>query len=382
MDRMDNDRGEVIVDTGERTGGTARPGRLKALQAAVFISLFLLLLLPVSYMVRTNGDVKDRFAGFYAEKKDSLDIVMIGSSPVFPYYSAPKLWGETGIAMYPLSTNVQRPAAMRYLVEEAQESQSPALYIFEMRMFTMEEAGLMENMAYTRGVTDNLRYSPRRVRAIQGLVPEDDEEGRLSYYFDIFKYHTNWKMLALPSEWANMFYRHRHPLKGYTFRDEVGPLPMPELSAGGVVPIPEEQEGCLRELLAYLRREGKEALFIVSPYGLSQEEEQMFNYIGDIVNAEGYPFLDMNLCYGEIGIVFEEDFADYGSHTNALGAEKCTAYLARYLKEHYTLPDHSGDSAYASWDEAYALWQERQAKAVSTIRQRIAEGDYAEIAEE
>ncbi len=40
------------------------------LQAAVFVLLFLAILLPVSYMVRTNGDVKDRFAGFYAEKKD------------------------------------------------------------------------------------------------------------------------------------------------------------------------------------------------------------------------------------------------------------------------------------------------------------------------
>lgn len=67
------------------------------LQAAVFVLLFLAILLPVSYMVRTNGEVKDRFAGFYAEKKDSLDVVMIGSSPVFPYYAAPKLWGRRGL---------------------------------------------------------------------------------------------------------------------------------------------------------------------------------------------------------------------------------------------------------------------------------------------
>ena len=38
------------------------------LQAAIFVLLFLAILVPVSYMVRTNGDVKDRFAGFYAEK--------------------------------------------------------------------------------------------------------------------------------------------------------------------------------------------------------------------------------------------------------------------------------------------------------------------------
>lgn len=353
------------------------------IQIFLFLLLFLAILLPVSYMVRTNGDVKDRFAGFYAEKKDSLDVVMIGSSPVFPYYAAPKLWGETGIAMYPLSTNVQRPAAMRYLVEEAEKSQSPALYVFEMRMFTMEEKGLMDNMAYTRGVTDNLRYSPLRARAIQGLVPADDEEGRLSYHLDIMKYHTNWKMLALPSEWANMFYYHRHPLKGYTFRDEVGPQPMPSCGGDkGVLAMPKEQEAYLRELIAYLKEEGKEALFLVSPYGESLEEQQMFNYMAEIVAESGYDFLNMNDYYEEIGIVFEEDFADYGSHTNAVGAEKCTEFLKNYLETHYALPDHRGDVSYESWDNSYTLWQKRQDEAVRTVRERIANEDYAEIVEE
>lgn len=352
------------------------------LQAVCFLVLFGMILLPVSYMVRTNGDVKDRFAGFYAEKKDSLDVVMIGSSPVFPYYAAPKLWGETGIAMYPLSTNVQRPAAMKYLMEEAEKTQSPQLYIFEMRMFTMEEEGLMDNMAYTRGVTDNMRYSILRVKAIQGLVPEDDEEGRLSYYFDIMKYHTNWKMLALPSEWQNMFYHNSHPLKGYTFRDEVGPQPMPDIAeVEGEKPIPSEQEAYLKELLLTLQKENQDALFVVSPYGESAQEQQMFHYMEEIVASYGYPFLNMNDYYQEIGIVFEEDFADYGSHTNAVGAEKCTDFLKEYLQAHYSLPDHRGDASYASWDASYQLWRERQAEAVETVRERIANGDYAQYEE-
>ncbi len=142
------------------------------IKSVIFIGIFLLALLPVSYIVRTNGDVKDRFSGFYAEKEDTIDIVMIGSSPVFPYYSAPMLWGETGIAAYPLSSNVQRPAAMKYLVKEAEKTQSPSLYIFEMRMYTMKDEDLRANMAYTRGVTDNLRYSANRDGACIGRPVE------------------------------------------------------------------------------------------------------------------------------------------------------------------------------------------------------------------
>lgn len=354
-----------------------------ALQIAAFLGIFLLILVAVSYMVRTNGAVKDRFSGFYAEKDDTLDIVMIGSSPVFPYYAAPKLWGESGIAMYPLSSNVQRPAAMKYLVEEAEKTQSPELYIFEMRMFTMEDAGLSENMAYTRGVTDNMKYSLHRIRTIQALVPDDDEEGRLSYYLDIMKYHTNWKMLALPSEWANITYHKVSPLKGYEFKDEVGPQPMPDCGkAGGEKPIPAEQEAYLRDLLDFLRQSGKDALFIVSPYGESLEDQQMFNYMEGIVDSFGYAFLNMNNHYEEIGIIFEEDYADYGSHTNAAGAEKCTDFLRKYLQEHYTFQDKRGDKTYRSWDASYELWKQEMERARETIRGRIARGEYAEEAAE
>ncbi|MBD5458795.1 MAG: SGNH/GDSL hydrolase family protein [Lachnospiraceae bacterium] len=352
--------------------------RKQLIQGMIFIGIFLLALIPVSYIVRTNGDVKDRFSGFYAEKDNTLDIVMIGSSPVFPYYSAPKLWGETGIAAYPLSSNVQRPAAMKYLVKEAEKTQSPSLYIFEMRMYTMEDEGLSENMAYTRGVTDNLRYSGNRVETIQALVTESED--RLSYYIDLFKYHTNWKMFALSSEWKNWRYKKEHELKGFQIKDEVGPTARPEAGgAEGELPLPAEQEACLRDLLQYLQENELQALFIVSPYGESLEDQQMFNYMGRIVEEAGYHFLNMNNCYDEIGIVFEEDFADYASHTNAVGAEKCTAFLEKYLLENYSFTDKRGNSSYSSWDRAYELWLEKVKEAKAVIAEHIANEDYAVI---
>ena len=353
------------------------------IQITTFLVIFVFLFIAISYMVRTNGDVKDRFSGFYAEKDNTLDIVIIGSSPVFPYYVTPKLWGETGIAMYPLSSNVQRPVAMKYLVQEAEKSQSPELYIFEMRMFTMNDTGLKENMAYTRGVTDNMRYSYLRYKTIQAMVPEDYEEGRISFYLDIIKYHTNWKMLTMPSEWANMTYHKASPMKGYFMKDEVGPLSMPDCGgAEGVIRMSAEQETYLKDLLDFLRAEGKDALFLVSPYGETLEEQQIYNYMEEIVSSYGYPFLNLNNYYEEIGIVFEEDFADYGSHTNAVGADKCTDFLREYLQEHYDFKDKRGDAVYASWDESYMLWQQENESAREKIRERIANEDYAVIAEE
>lgn len=351
--------------------------RKQFIQSVIFIGILLPALVCASYIVRTNGDVKDRFSGFYAEEDNTLDIVMIGSSPVFPFYSAPKIWGDTGIAAYPLSTNVQRPVAMKYLVKEAEKTQSPSLYIFEMRMFTMDDEGLAENMAYTRGVTDNLTYSWNRVKTIQAMVPETED--RLSFYVDLFKYHTNWRMFAFVSEWKNWRYHKESDLKGFYVKDEVGPTTRPEAGGtSGTLKIPDSQEVYLKDLLQFLQEEDLQALFIVSPYGETLEEQQMFNYMKGIVEETGYGFLNMNDHYEEIGIVFEEDFADYGSHTNAVGAEKCTEFLEEYLQEHYQFDDKRGDERYASWDRSYELWQQRLEEAKETIADHILREDYAE----
>ena len=170
--------------------------------AVLFIAGFFVILIHLSYCLRTNGSVKDRFVGFYAEPENTIDVLMIGSSPVYPYYAAPKLWGDYGITAYPLSTNLQRPKAAMHLIREAEKTQDPQLYIFEMRMYLAADKDLTQNMAYTRGVTDNMKYSLNRIRTINDLVDEDGPEARYTFYFDIFKYHSNWKTLVLPSQLA------------------------------------------------------------------------------------------------------------------------------------------------------------------------------------
>ena len=180
-----------------------------------------------------------------------------------------------------------------------------------------------------------------------------------------------------------MTYHKANPLKGYAFKDEVGPLSMPDCGgAEGVTEIPPEQETYLRDLIEFLQAEGKDALFIVSPYGESLTDQKMYNYMEEIVLSYGYPFLNMNNYYEEIGLVFEEDFADYGSHTNVVGTEKCTDFLRDYLRNHYDFADKRGDSAYSSWDESYRLWQREAESAREKIRERIANEDYAVVGED
>lgn len=360
----------------------------QTIRLIAFLLTFILILIPLTYVLRTSGEIKDIFNGFYSESRDTVDLVVIGSSPVYPGFSAPKLYGDMGITSYPLSSNVQRPSATLPLVKEAVKYQSPDMFIFEMRMYTMEDGRMAENMAYSRGVTDNLRYSINRIDAINRLIPDSrdweellkedvnesveksDLEPRYSYYFDIFKYHSNWALLFHPDQLACALYNKPNPLKGYSVRDEVGPLSETEIpmyfDITEMTPIPQKQEDRLRELLAYLKDNKLKAMFIVFPYDVNDEAMRMFNYMDSIISAEGYEFINMNKNYPEIGIDYRTDYDDYGGHLNTLGSQKVMDHLETLLPE-YELPDHRGDSEYISWDRSYTLYSQQADAAIKKI---------------
>ena len=348
-----------------------------------FIAGFFLILIPLTYIIRTNGDIKDIFVGFYAEKEDTIDVVMIGSSPVYPYYAGPKIWKDTGITCYPLSSNMQRPKAAVHLVEEAEKTQDPGLYIFELRMYLGPDERLTQNMAYTRGVTDNMKYSWNRIKTINALVDPDGPEPRYTYYFDIFKYHSNWKTMVLPSQIVTFRYEWPDSLKGAVIRDDVGPSEIADFSwVTERQAIPEDQEEVLRELLSCLQEKGLNALFIISPNTMTEEKQRQYNYIADIIAPTGYGFLNLNDYYEELGIDFETDFDDYGGHTNAFGMEKCSAFLGEYLSTHYDFEDKRGREGYESWDKAAELWEEQTESAKQTILDKIARKEFKVIEEE
>ena len=354
----------------------------------IFILIFIWLTISLTYILRTNGDEKDRFTGFYSEPDNTIDAVIIGSSPVYPGYATPKLWGETGIAMYPLSTNMQRPVAGYYLVKEALKTQSPQLFIFEMRMYTAKEDDMLNTIGHTRSVTDNLKYSWNRIETINAMVGDSEKftEDRYTYYFDIFKYHSNWRTLFLWSQIRDITYEYPDDLKGYVIKDNVGPTEYLDVSdITESTPIEETQEEYLYKLLDYLKEIDQDALFIVTPYTADGTDKQaQYNYIKEIVESYGYNFLNMNDAdvASEIALDYGTDFADYGNHLNAVGAAKVTEYLGEYLLENYNFEDKRGNSEYSSWDEAYELYLEEYEEAVETINTKIANEDWTVMEDE
>ena len=332
--------------------------RKEACKAISFILIFVLLLTGVSYIVRTNGDVKDRFAGFYAEEKDSIDVLMCGASTVGTTFSPGYMWGEYGFTSYPISSNAQRPKAIKYLLEEAYKYQSPEVVVIELRMFTYEDEEMKTDEAHIREVTDNMRYSPHRFKTVREMTDGVETfEDKLSYYFDIIKYHSNWGMFFQKEELQKITYSKPDLHKGFEHPEQI--MYHDEsidryIATEERLAIPKEQEVILRDLIAYLKEKEQKAVFVVAPIKYDSAFFAKTNYMKDIVEAEGFAYVNM---MEQIELDFAVDLLD-GSHTNILGARKCSKVLGEVLSREFGLNDKRNQEGFESWDESYKAFME------------------------
>ncbi len=320
----------------------------------LFMTILIFFLITLSYWLRPNDDRKEAFAGFYAEEEESLDVVMIGSSPVYPYFAAPLMWHETGITSYALSTSSQRPDAMLYLIKEAEKTQSSALIILEMRMFRydMSQFDTEEQYFYNRTLTDNLRYSWNRMELINQTTKENVS---LADYLDIIRYHDNWKT-QLGRKLNYYDYRVQTPYKGFIFVPNIEQLRVEASDmVNEVTAIPEDTEEIYIEIMDYCQRENLNVLFLLSPFLATKEDKQKFNYMKKLTEDRGFEFLDMNEHYDEIGLDFNLDFYNAG-HVNISGAEKCTSFLGKYLKDNFTFNANHKELVVNGWNQSWEQW--------------------------
>ena len=332
--------------------------RKEACKAISFILIFLLLLTGVSYIVRTNGDIKDRFAGFYAEKKDSIDVLMFGGSTIATSFSPGYMWGEYGFTSYPLSSNTQRPRAIRYLLEEAYKYQSPEVVVVELRMFTYEDEVLKKDEPHIREVTDNMKYSWQRIKTVHNMTDGVETlEDKLSYYFDIIKYHSNWGMFFQPEELRKVTYSSKDLHKGFQHPEEMlfhNKEKNSYVATDERMAIPSEQEAELYELMAFLKENNQEAIFVVTPCIYGTEYYAQMNYMKDIVEQEGFLYLNV---HDYVDYDCTTDYLD-GGHSNILGAKKCSELLGKVISSEYGLSDKRGQNGFASWDESFRAFED------------------------
>lgn len=282
--------------------------------------------------------------GFYKEPKNSIDVALIGPSNIHTSFYSPLAYEKEGFTSYALSVSAMRGSCYISAFEEMRSRQDPQVYVVDLWGFIY---GDQSQPHYFRYWCDTIPDSANRTQTIQSLI---DEEEWNDYIWRYRKYHGNWTELEkCVNTWK---YKSQIDAQGYSIvknfmtKTTIAEDNMEQNDAD----VSDTGFACLRELVNYLKEHGIQNVLFIRPlvpglYGDTPHWDEAVAYL----QAEGYPYLNVDAAADEMGIDRSRDFYNEG-HCNIYGAEKVTTFLAQYLTEHYQIDTTHTDQVRAEWD--------------------------------
>ncbi|MDR1970878.1 MAG: hypothetical protein LBQ46_03050 [Treponema sp.] len=280
---------------------------------------------------------------FYRLKKNTIDVLILGSSRAYCDVNPALIWRERGILSYHLSTSVQPFWISYYNLLEGLNYQKPGVVILE----TAASGWGMEYQDFPRAYisTHGLRFSKNKLKAVRSTIPPE-------YFWDILVgfplFHSRRDITKndFVGEFDNRVYQN-----GYLGFANAAAFETPAVDAiEDALPIPDKQMAYLIKILDLAKEREIPLLLFASPFVISDDAQRYFNTVKRIAAEYHVQFINYNLLYGELGLNFEEDMADT-SHLNIRGGVKLSRHLADILAGDYGLPDRRQDPAYAQWND-------------------------------
>ena len=333
----------------------------------------------LSYLSKPAKVDKLNISGLYSEK-NKIDVIYVGGSASFVYYEPLRAWEKYGIISYDYGSNTVQIEAYKTMIQEILKNQNPDLMIIDARAIQYrEDPNSPDNnpseKAY-RNFLNGMRLSKNKVEFIDKYITDDiDENGKLSYYFDIIKYHgKELNKYNLKDSIGLTFNTYDNKNKGFYFVEKHMSLKQKKFMTDEEQELPEKTKELLIELLDYLKESNINCMFVVSPYVEEESHKKIYNSAEKIIKEYGYDFIDFNENTKDMQLDYSTDFYNI-NHVNIFGADKYTDYLSEYIMNNKDVKSHKEDEKYQYWNNYLDEWNEKVNKAKNTISEIIKENN-------
>ena len=324
----------------------------RLLKAVCFCALLGLCLSVATRLTQRKASINRM--GPLLENPTAYDVIFTGNSHMVNSVLPQELWREYGIAAYN-AASYGNTMPMTYWTSMILMDNyvQPKLLVVDVKDVG-SDAKLTGSSADAHTALDCFPLSPTKCRAIEDLMSDPnmaDDEGNLyhkiksEYYFPLAKYHSRWSDLGD----GDFHPRHTKQKGGELAIGVATPRDYDIIDSSG------DEYGVgfqyLRRLIEECQARGVEVLLTHLPYPATDEEQVVANTVRYIADDYGVNYIDF-VSLDQV-VDYDTDCFDFNSHQNASGAQKITDYLGRYIRDHYDLPDHSGDADWAAGYDAY-----------------------------
>lgn len=296
-------------------------------------------------LVLKSEDGINQFDALYKQPENSIDVFFVGSSKVYCDIATGVLWEKYGIASFDLG-GAEAPAWVSYYqLKEALRRQRPKVICYEVSVPAMYPDILNQSTEWATDNTYGMKWNSNRTEQLRAnSETEEDYRTRLNP-FNIM--HGRYNDLQ-ENDFTNV--RNTARYKGFDPREKIVEMETPDISGvTTAAPCSEKAEVYARKIIELAKQEDIPILFFASPCEARESEQEIINYMWQIAQSEGVPYIDFNTRYEEIGMDYSKDMS-VGNHLSYTGNYKFSSYFGQILKDEYDIPDRRGDSRYASWD--------------------------------
>lgn len=274
-------------------------------------------------------------------KEDSWDVVFFGTSASYCSFN-PAVFDEYGLKSYNRGRQQQPMNYTYYYIKDALDAGDVDVVVLEPFALTYWEGyELYTNPVVRDNSLNDMRYSTIKFEAIRDCV---EPQYQRSYMFPLDKYHSNWEQFDYSSVrglWDSLTnpYYTEDSERGYFAWAAVHPINY-MVEPGQA--LSEKRREIYSFNMKYLeliyeecQNAGTELLLVKAPLPIDGYIVENMNSLQDWADEKEVPFINYMEMTGELGMDWNQDCLDEGSHLNVYGAEKVSRHLAEYIKEEY-----------------------------------------------
>lgn len=270
---------------------------------------------------------------FYAQEKDSLDVVIIGSSLIACAVDPYALSAKTGLTTFNMGIPAEPVSVHAAQIHEIAKKQKPDLIIIETFRYVGSSRSDVDAVTFCLA---GMKPSFTKFYTIAGLPIDEGRYNRLEILVPLLAHHSRWESLEANDfkplesnidecQWWNDWYKER------VYQAEEFTPGIEDVSA--MDPLLKRN---LDSTIAMARENDVKLLFFNPPNPeLKEEQYAAYNAMYQYLDEQGIDWLECNYYPEFISTIdTNADYCDY-HHVNKSGMIKTTDFLAEYINNNY-----------------------------------------------
>lgn len=289
---------------------------------------------------------------YYAQERNTVDVLVLGTSLAYSGVNTSLLWRDYGLAVYDLCGAEMPYWAIYYYLEEALKTQTPGLILLDAKpsIYALPYSRKERVILSTYGI-----MSPaNRIGAIIASSHPDNVPG---FVLGFPRVHNRFSEVTAEDFQVPTTNGGRGPTwKGFMETTGTDWFPVPEIKKEDEVKaLQEKQQYYYEKILQTAKDHGIQLVLVGFPTPDYAYDYPYYRAAAEIAAEYGFSFWNFNEP-GELeGLDYEIHFADW-QHLNTEGNQIFSTQLGQRIQETFGLPDRRGEAKWASWQEDADRW--------------------------